>query len=121
MGKDHLLVRAAVSAALVALVVALSLALLASSAAAHALLVRSSPGVDATVAQSPAQILLTFSEPVDPTLSKVQVFDAHGRTVSGVSRSHPVTGNQLCRRRRSRRPQIRDEIRNREINFMTDG
>jgi copper transport protein len=94
MGKDHLLVRVAASAALVALVVALSLALLPSSAAAHALLIRSSPGVDATVAQSPAQILLTFSEPVDPTLSKVQVFDAHGRTVSGVSRSQPVTGNQ---------------------------
>ena len=97
MRKDHrlhLLARCGTFAALVALAVALSLALLPSSAAAHALLIRSSPGVDATVAQSPAQILLTFSEPVDPTLSKVRVFDAHGRTVSGVSRSQPVTGNQ---------------------------
>jgi copper transport protein len=97
MRKDrrlHLLARGGASAALVALVVGLSLSFLVSSAAAHALLIRSSPGVDATVAQSPAQILLTFSEPVDPTLSKVQVFDAHGRTVSGVSRSQPVSGNQ---------------------------
>src|SRR5664279_1545428 len=97
MRKDHrlhLLSRGGTCAALVALAVALSLALLPSSAAAHALLIRSSPGVDATVAQSPAQILLTFSEPVDPTLSKVRVFDAHGRTVSGVSRSQPVAGNQ---------------------------
>ena len=80
-------------AALVALVAALTLLLPVSSAAAHALLTGSSPGVDATVAQSPAQILLTFSEPVDPTLSNVQVFDAHGGAVAGVSRSRPVTGH----------------------------
>ena len=77
-----------------ALVVGLSLTLLVPAAAAHALLIASSPGVDATVARSPARILLTFSEPVAPTLSKVQVFDVHGRSVAGVSPSRPVPGNQ---------------------------
>ena len=81
-------------AALFTLVVGLFLTLLVPAAAAHALLIASSPGVDATVARSPARILLTFSEPVAPTLSKVQVFDAHGRSVAGVMHSRPVPGNQ---------------------------
>ena len=92
------------ASALTALVVGLCLALLAPTAAAHALLIASQPGVDATVAQSPRQILITFSEPVDPTLSKVQVFDTQGRPQAGVASSQPVAGNQQQLRVPLKRP-----------------
>ncbi len=92
--ESHPLRRAASCAALFTLVVGLFLTLLVPAAAAHALLIASSPAVDATVARSPSQILLTFSEPVAPTLSKVQVFDARGRSVAGVMQSRPVPGNE---------------------------
>jgi copper transport protein len=80
--------------AVVALVAGLWLVLLAPAAAAHALLIAADPAVDATVAHSPGEILLTFSEPVDPSLSHVQIIDTRGRAASGVSRSEPVPGHQ---------------------------
>ena len=98
MRAGHLPARAAAaavrSAAVVALVAGLWLALPAPGAAAHALLIAADPAVDGTVARSPGQILLTFSEPVDPTLSHVDIVDTRGRAVPGVSRSAPVAGNQ---------------------------
>jgi len=88
---DHAAARAAL---VVALVAGLWLGLLAPGAAAHALLIAADPAVDATVARSPGQILLTFSEPVDPTLSSVRVVDTRGQTLPGVMRSAAVPGNQ---------------------------
>ena len=69
------------------------LALLAPGAAAHALLIRSVPAVNGTVARSPQRILLSFTEPVDPTLSHAQVVDTQGRPVPGASPSQAVAGN----------------------------
>ncbi len=80
--------------AVAALVAGLSLAVLAPGAAAHALLIASAPAVNSTVARSPGQLLLTFSEPVDPTLSKVFVVDTRGHPVPGVSSSAAVPGDQ---------------------------
>jgi copper transport protein len=79
--------------AVVALVVGVSLAMPASRAFAHALLIRATPSVNGSVASSPRQLLLTFTEPVDPTLSHVQVVDSRGRAVAGVSPSRAVPGD----------------------------
>ena len=67
--------------------------ILAPRAGAHALLLRAIPAVNSTVARSPDRILLTFTEPVDPSLSHVQVVDTRGRPVMGVEPSHAVAGN----------------------------
>jgi copper transport protein len=83
---------------LVALAAAAWLTVFVPRAAAHALLTRAVPAIDGTVARSPGQILLTFSEPVDPTLSLVQIVDAHGRPAPGVSRSQAVPGDQQALR-----------------------
>ena len=87
---SHLAVRLG---ALLALLAAASLALPPSQAAAHALLIRSVPAVNGTVTVPPRQLLLTFTEPVDPTLSHVQVVDSRGRPVAGVMPSRSVPGN----------------------------
>jgi copper transport protein len=89
----HIAARAALVAP-AALVAAAWLFLLAPGAAAHALLIRADPAIDGTVARSPGQILLTFSEPVDPTLSHVRVVDTSGHPAPGVSSSQPVRGDQ---------------------------
>ncbi len=70
-----------------------ALALLPATAEAHALLTRASPAVNGTVTQSPQRLLLTFSEPVDPSLSHVQVVDTRGRPAPGVLPSRAVPGN----------------------------
>jgi copper transport protein len=77
----------------VALLAVGALALLPATADAHALLIRAVPAVNGTVTQSPQRLLLTFSEPVDPSLSHVQVVDTRGRPVPGVQPSHAVQGD----------------------------
>jgi copper transport protein len=47
-------------------------------AQAHALLVESSPADGATVDKAPSEVLLTFTEAVDPLLTVVHVLDASG-------------------------------------------
>lgn len=79
--------------ALVGLVAGLWLALPAPQAAAHALLVHASPAINGTVARSPQQILLTFTEPVDPTLSGAQLVNTQGQSVPGALPSHAVPSN----------------------------
>ena len=79
--------------ALVGLVAGLWLALPAPQAAAHALLIHASPAINGTVARSPQQILLTFTEPVDPTLSGAQVVNTQGQAVPGALPSHAVPSN----------------------------
>jgi len=81
------------AAVLCASLIAALLALSPAPASAHALLIRASPAVNGTVAQSPKQLLLTFTEPVDPSLSHVQVVDTRGRPQPGVLASQPVAGN----------------------------
>lgn len=50
-------------------------------AQAHALLAASSPADGATVDKSPSEVLLTFTEPLDPVLTVVHVLDASGARV----------------------------------------
>ena len=48
---------------------------------AHALLVRSIPEANAVLQQSPAQVELFFSEPAEPELSSITVYDSNNLVV----------------------------------------
>lgn len=52
-----------------------------SSAFAHAYLERSIPPANAATAQSPTQVVLRFTEPVDPSFSSVQITSAAGTAI----------------------------------------
>ena len=66
--------------------------LLTPAAGAHALLVTSSPAANSPLPQSPHQLLLTFSEAVDPRLSFVDIMDSSGHAVAGASKAQGVAG-----------------------------
>jgi copper transport protein len=51
------------------------------SAAAHALLVRSTPAANAVLAQAPVQVEIFFSEPLEEQLSSIRVFDSNNLSV----------------------------------------
>jgi copper transport protein len=51
------------------------------SASAHALLLRSNPAANATLASAPAQVELFFSEALQPGLSSISVLDSDGKSV----------------------------------------
>jgi copper resistance protein C len=53
----------------------------ASAALAHAFLDHATPAVGSTVRGPPAQVILRFSERLEPAFSKMQVLDASGRRV----------------------------------------
>jgi copper transport protein len=69
------------------------LSFLVPTAAAHALLVGSQPAAGASLARAPRQLTLTFTEAPDPSLSSVQLLNATGRLVSGVSSARPRPGH----------------------------
>ena len=48
---------------------------------AHAVLLRSNPQANAVLAQSPVQVELFFSEPLEPTLSSISVIDSNAIVV----------------------------------------
>jgi copper resistance protein C len=52
--------------------------LIGSAAFAHAFLDSASPAVGSEVSDPPAAVALTFSEPVEPLFSTIQVTDASG-------------------------------------------
>lgn len=66
-----------------AIVLALTIAGVAAGgpAGAHALLAESKPADGATVQESPTEVLLTFTEALDPLLTVVHVLDASGARV----------------------------------------
>ncbi len=64
-----------------ALVLALSL-LHAGAARAHAFLQTATPAVGSTTAQAPAQVVITFTEGVEPAFSTIAVQDAHGASMA---------------------------------------
>ncbi|HEY0792908.1 MAG TPA: copper resistance CopC family protein [Chthoniobacterales bacterium] len=51
------------------------------TAGAHAFLDRAEPAVGSQVRVTPAQVKIWFTEKLEPSLSRVQVFDAGGREV----------------------------------------
>lgn len=51
----------------------------AAGAQAHANLVRAEPAIGSTVERAPEELVLTFSEPVDPGFTAVRLIDSQGR------------------------------------------
>jgi methionine-rich copper-binding protein CopC len=75
-----------------------ALALLAGghAADAHALLRHAEPPVGATVKAAPAELLLIFSEAVEPRFSSVSVTDQQGSRVdTGTLRADPADATHL--------------------------
>jgi len=75
-----------------------ALALLAGgpSATAHALLRHADPAVGATVRAAPDELLLTFSEAVEPGFSSFSVTDGQGNRVdTGSIRTDPADATHL--------------------------
>ncbi len=62
--------------------IAACLGMLASQASAHAFLKTATPAVGSTVAQSPTQVVIDFTEGVEPRFSTITVEDAQGRPVA---------------------------------------
>ncbi len=60
--------------------------------AAHALLSSSSPAAGASLAHSPRQLELAFTETPDPALSSIELLSAAERPVAGLSPARPVPG-----------------------------
>ena len=50
---------------------------------AHALAIASDPAAGATLARSPTQVVITFTEQPDPALSAIKVLDTAGKTRAG--------------------------------------
>ena len=57
----------------------LVLCVLSGKADAHAALVSATPAIDAVVPRSPPELVLTFSEDLEPTFCKVEVSNASGQ------------------------------------------
>ena len=84
--------RSLVLGAVAAALIVGALAVWAPQAQAHASLKTSDPAANASLATSPSQILLTFTEPPDPSLSIVKVVDASGKPAPGVGAAQSVSG-----------------------------
>jgi copper transport protein len=80
--------RAARARLLALILLAMVLCVTRHNASAHAVLVSSDPPADAVLTQTPPAAQLSFSEPIEPTLSRVELFDAHGQRVQ-TSASQP--------------------------------
>jgi copper transport protein len=65
-------------AAIIGLLAALAVLLAQSPAAAHAALLRSSPGAGTTVPEAPSEVVLTFSEPISPVNDKIRIIGPDG-------------------------------------------
>ena len=64
----------------------------ASPAWAHAFLQRAEPPAGGEIAVPPHQLVLTFTEGVEPLFTTVQVQDANGGTIS-TGKPHTASGN----------------------------
>jgi methionine-rich copper-binding protein CopC len=64
-----------------AIVVAAAAGLTGHAAFAHAFLERAAPAVGSEVSGSPQSVALTYTEPVEPLFSAIQVTDASGTRV----------------------------------------
>jgi copper resistance protein C len=65
------------------LIVFLSVMLLPASAYAHAMLDHASPLVGSTVAAAPKEVILWFTEKLEPAFSTIEVRNAQGGTMQG--------------------------------------
>ncbi|MGH3444365.1 MAG: copper resistance CopC/CopD family protein, partial [Nocardioidaceae bacterium] len=85
--------RAARVAMLVGVLVLAGVGVLASPAAGHSLLKRSSPAAGSSLPHPPRVLKLFFTEPPEPSLSTVSVLDSSGQAVPGVGKPAVVPGN----------------------------
>ena len=66
------------------------------SASAHAVLLRSNPEANSVLSQAPVQVELFFTEPLEPNLSSIQVFDSNNRIVdAGDVRVDPIDPTRM--------------------------
>ena len=72
-----------------ALVAASALCLQAAPASAHAVLLRTEPSPQTTVADRPTAVRLVFSEPVEAVFGAVRLFDVDGERVATGEARHP--------------------------------
>jgi copper transport protein len=75
------------AAALVLLCIVAQLALPASPAAAHAFLKSSVPAANAVLPTAPQSVTLTFTEPLESSYSRAELFDATGAQIPGATSS----------------------------------
>ena len=62
-------------------------------ALAHAFLERATPPVGSEIAASPPELVITFTEPVEPAFSTIEVQDAVGMRIQ-TGRPHPADGDR---------------------------
>jgi methionine-rich copper-binding protein CopC len=78
------------------LVAGIAVALAASLAAAHAMLVRSSPAAGAVLKQAPKEIRLTFNEKLEPRFSSITLTRIDGEAVeTGAAAGDPQKRTEL--------------------------
>jgi copper transport protein len=75
------------AAALILLCIVAQLALPASPVAAHAFLKSSNPAANAVLPTAPQSVTLTFTEPLESSYSRAELFDATGAQVLGATSS----------------------------------
>ena len=68
------------------------LALVSAHASAHAFLKTASPAVGSTVSQAPTQVVIDFTEGVEPAFSTIVVQDAQGAQFAS-GKPHPDGGD----------------------------
>ena len=79
-----------------ALVFTVLVSILVSRAQAHAMLDHASPAVGSTVAAAPKEVLLWFSEQLEPAFSTIEVHDARGAAVqAGTATVDPANHSEL--------------------------
>ena len=74
--------------------VSLAIAGFATPGFAHAFLQHASPGAGAMSAPPPKEIVLEFSEPLEPIFSGIEVTDAMGRDMEA---DHPIVNGSILR------------------------
>ncbi|HWW52816.1 MAG TPA: copper resistance protein CopC, partial [Acidimicrobiales bacterium] len=82
---------------LIGVIALASIVTMAARADAHALLTSSDPPAGATLARSPTQVIITFSEQPDPNLSTIKVLDSSGQVHAG-GHPQPVAGQAATMR-----------------------
>lgn len=90
--------RLLVSRFLTSLTVAVIALAAPAAVSAHAELVLASPAPGTGLAQAPAAVVMKFSEPLNLSLSRIEVLDASGADV-GQGPTQPVTGDAAAMRR----------------------
>jgi copper transport protein len=95
-------------ARLACLLVVASLAFRPFGAGAHAPLARADPAPGATLSQSPAQLFLSFAEPIDPERSRVRLLHSDGREVTGLTKlgGQPGPSDMIVRLPESLAPDV---------------